>query len=308
MPLITGTFLDEITHDIPSQNWGPDEWRADFDAMRAVGIDTVILIRAGYRRHVTFNSDVLARAMGTFPAYIDLVDLFLAEAERCGMAFYFGTYDSGRYWVGGEFQKEVDLNRAFCDEVVARYGHREAFKGWYICHEIDTYDEGVMRVYEELSDHLRALKPLPILISPYTRGVKQFGADAISLEQHVREWDQALQRLQGKVDIVAFQDGQVAYEELTDFVRANAEMARRYGIQSWSNVESFCRDMPIKFPPLDWQRLRYKMERAHAAGVDKLITFEFSHFMSPNSCYPSARNLYERYRAFTADERRALAQ
>jgi hypothetical protein len=24
-PPITGTFLDEITHDIPAQNWGPAE-------------------------------------------------------------------------------------------------------------------------------------------------------------------------------------------------------------------------------------------------------------------------------------------
>lgn len=24
---ITGTFLDEITQDIASQNWGPDEYR-----------------------------------------------------------------------------------------------------------------------------------------------------------------------------------------------------------------------------------------------------------------------------------------
>ena len=33
---IAGTFLDEITHDIPSQNWGPREWAADFDVMRHV--------------------------------------------------------------------------------------------------------------------------------------------------------------------------------------------------------------------------------------------------------------------------------
>ena len=27
---ITGTFLDEISHDISHQNWGPDEWAQDF--------------------------------------------------------------------------------------------------------------------------------------------------------------------------------------------------------------------------------------------------------------------------------------
>jgi hypothetical protein len=34
---------------------------------------------------------------------------------------------------------------------------------------------------------------------------------------------------------------------------------------------------------------------AGQAGFEKAITFEFSHFMSPNSCYPQAGNLYRRY-------------
>jgi hypothetical protein len=54
---ITGTFIDEITHDIPSANWGPEEWRADFETMQEIGIDTVILIRAGYKDRMTFESD-----------------------------------------------------------------------------------------------------------------------------------------------------------------------------------------------------------------------------------------------------------
>ena len=37
---------------------------------------------------------------------------------------------------------------------------------------------------------------------------------------------------------------------------------------------------------------------AAAAGVEKLITFEFSHFMSPNSMWPSARSLYKRYKEY----------
>jgi hypothetical protein len=34
--------------------------------------------------------------------------------------------------------------------------------------------------------------------------------------------------------------------------------------------------------------------------VEKIISFEFSHFMSPNSTWPSARSLYARYREFLA--------
>jgi len=47
---ISGTFLDEITHDIPSNNWGRAEWAEDFRIMKSVGIDTVIMIRAGVGR------------------------------------------------------------------------------------------------------------------------------------------------------------------------------------------------------------------------------------------------------------------
>ena len=47
---IKGTFLDEISHDIPAQNWSEAEWDTDFAYMKAVGIELVILIRCGYRR------------------------------------------------------------------------------------------------------------------------------------------------------------------------------------------------------------------------------------------------------------------
>ncbi|WP_420456015.1 DUF4434 domain-containing protein [Rubrivirga sp.] len=291
---LTGTFLDEVTHDIAPHNWGPAEWARDFDAMRAVGIDTVVLIRCGYRRRATFESAVLRERMGTYPVYLDLVDLFLRQAERCGMAFYFGTYDSGTFWTAGRYQEEADLNKALADEVVERYGDRPAFRGWYISHEIDAYDEGVMTVYEDLAAHLRGLKDQPIFISPYIRGVKQFGDAALSLGEHVRSWADVFARLDGLVDVVAFQDGNVSLGDLPEFLAENRRLAAAHGLTSWSNVESFSRDVPIKFPPIDHRVLRYKMEAAAAAGVDKLITFEFSHFLSPHSVYPAARNLYLR--------------
>lgn len=293
---ITGTFLDEITHDIPAQNWGPEEWARDFDAMRAIGIDTVILIRAGYRRRATFDSAVLRERVGTLPAYVDLVDLFLREAERCGMTFFFGTYDAGAFWDSGDYATEVAVNKPFCTEVVERYGHRTAFGGWYISHEVSTFDDAMMDGYADLARHLRALKDVPILMSPYVRGIKQFGAEAVSLDRHVAEWRQVFARLEGLVDIVAFQDGQVGLEELPAYLEANRTLAAEHGITSWSNIESFDRDMPIKFPPIDARKLRFKMEQAERAGMEKLITFEFSHFMSPHSIYPAAHHLYNRYR------------
>jgi len=280
---ITGTFLDEISHDIPSANWNRKDWRKDFDAMKSIGIDTVIIIRAGYK--------------DMRPVYDDHMDLFLYEADRCHMDLYFGIYDSGQYWLEGDFNQEIEINKHFTEEVIAKYGHRKAFSGWYASHELHAYDESQMKVVLALSEHLRQLKDMPILMSPYVKGRKQF-EHAISPEEHEKQWDMVLSMLAGKIDIIAFQDGHVDFLELPTYLAINHGLAIKHKITSWSNVETFERDMPINFLPIAWPNLRYKMEVAQIAGVEKLITFEFSHFLSPNSMYASAHNLFRRYSAW----------
>jgi len=157
-----------------------------------------------------------------------------------------------------------------------------------------------MELYERLARHVKELKDVPVLMSPYVRGRKQF-EDPITPQEHEAHWDRILARLSDCVDSVAFQDGQVAFQELPLFMEINTRLARKHGLRAWSNVESFERGMPINFLPIAWPNLRYKLEVAAAAGVEKLITFEFSHFLSPNSMYPSAHNLYRRYREWLAD-------
>ncbi|AQQ70537.1 hypothetical protein SMSP2_00889 [Limihaloglobus sulfuriphilus] len=293
--MITGTFIDEITHDIPSSNWGPLEWEADFRAMKMIGIDTVIVIRNGYKDFATFKSSVIQKHNSYVCAPDDLLGLFLGLADKYSMSLFFGTYDSGKYWMEGQYQLEVDINKAFTEEVVDKYGHHESFKGWYISHEIDTYNPAVMKVYRQLGRHLKDLKDMPILISPYIHGKKQFAENPITLAEHEKSWDRVFAEIKDCVDVVAFQDGNVDFSELLDYLHVNASLARKYGLKSWTNVETFDRDKPIKFPPVSWPVLHRKMEAATEAGVDKLITFEFSHFMSPNSTYLAARNLYSRY-------------
>ncbi len=301
---LTGTFLDEISHDIPHQNWGRAEWARDFAAMRAIGIDTVILIRNGHKQWMTYPSDVLHAREGCFIPPVDLVELFLDLAEAHGMAFYFGTYDSGRYWHQGDYRREVDLNKAVVDEVWARYGHKPAFKGWYLTQEVSRRVKGIIEIYAEMGRHCKTLADLPVLISPWMDGIKavwSFDADVnksqgITPEEHAREWGEIMAGISGAVDIVAFQDGHVDFHELPTYLAINKELADRYGLRCWTNSETFDRDMPIKFLPIKWEKLLLKLQAAAQVGVEKAITFEFSHFMSPNSCYLQAGHLYRRYR------------
>lgn len=308
---ITGTFLDEISHDIPHQNWGEREWDADFAHMKRIGIDTVIMIRSGYRKFITYPSEYLI-GKGCYRPSTDLLELFLGLAGKHGMKFYFGLYDSGHYWDTGDMSLETEYNRHVIDEVWEKYGCRHAsFGGWYLSGEISRRTKGVIEAFSEQGRHCKAVSGgLPTLISPWIDGKKAVLAassslskqDAVSVADHEREWGEIFDGIRGAVDAVAFQDGHIDYDELDAFFEVNKRLADKYGLECWTNAETFDRDMPIKFLPIKFEKLRLKLEAAARAGYDKAITFEFSHFLSPQSCYASAHNLYNRYTEYFTEK------
>lgn len=304
---ITGTFLDEISHDIPHQNWGREEWDRDFAHMKAIGIDTVIMIRSGYRRFITYPSAFLQKKFGCYEPSADLVRMFLELAEKHEMKFYFGLYDSGIYWDTGNLEHEIDSNRFVIDEVWQQYGGFSSFGGWYLSMEISRRTKGATEAFRTLGMQCKDVSGgLPTFISPWIDGKKAVMAasaqlskeDAVSLSEHEKEWSEIFDGIRGAVDAVAFQDGHIEYHELDDFFAVNKKMADRYGLECWTNAETFDRDMPIKFLPIKFEKLRLKLEAARKAGYAKAITFEFSHFMSPQSAYLQAGHLYRRYQEY----------
>lgn len=293
---ITGTFLDEISYDIPHQNWGRREWRRDFLNMRSIGIDTVIMIRCGLKQWLTYPSEILMRRQNCYRPVADLVEMFLELSDELGMKFFFGTYDSWCHWHSDHPEKELELNLQVVEEAWLRYGHHKSFAGWYLTQEISRGRKSVATLYRELGRCCKEVSGgLPVLISPLIDGVKENRKQSVSLEDHQREWDEMFSLIRDGVDTVAFQDGHCEFHELSDYLAVNRQLAEKYGIECWSNCESFDRDMPIRFLPIKWEKMRFKLRAAEAAGVRKVITFEFSHFMSPNSVYGAAGNLYHRY-------------
>ena len=228
---ITGTFLDEISHDIPHQNWGEKEWDLDFQHMKNIVID----------------------------------------------------------------------------EVWENYGSKyKSFGGWYISGEISRATKGAIGAFHALGKQCKDISNgLPTFISPWIDGkkaimgtTKMTREDAVSVQQHEKEWDEIFDGIHEVVDACAFQDGHIDYDELDAFFSVNKKLADKYGMQCWTNAESFDRDMPIRFLPIKFDKLRMKLEAAKRAGYDKAITFEFSHFMSPQSAYLQAGHLYDRYKEY----------
>jgi len=304
---ITGTFLDEISHDIPHQNWGEAEWDLDFQYMKAIGIDTVIMIRSGYKKFITYPSQYLL-GKGCYMPSVDLLDMYLRLAAKYDMKFYFGLYDSGHYWATGDMTHEIEDNKYVIDEVWKNYGEKyKSFGGWYVSGEISRATKGAIGAFYAMGKQCKEVSGgLPTFISPWIDGKKAVAAsgatlskdESVSVQQHEKEWDEIFAGIHEVVDAVAFQDGHIDYDELDAFFTVNKKLADKYGMKCWTNAESFDRDMPIKFLPIKFDKLRMKLEAAQRCGYDKAITFEFSHFMSPQSAYTQAGNLYNRYKEY----------
>ena len=304
---ITGTFLDEISHDIPHQNWGPKEWDQDFRHMKAIGIDTVIMIRSGYRKFITYPSPYLLK-QGCYMPSMDLVDLFLRLAEKHGMKFYFGLYDSGRYWDTGDMSYEVEHNKYVIDEVWNLYGNKyKSFGGWYISGEISRATKGAISAFHTMGKQCKDVSGgLPTFISPWIDGKKAVMASgskltkeqAVSVEPRQRESAGISTGSHDVVGSCAVQVAHLHYDALDAFFTVTKKLADKYGMKCWTNAASFDRDMPIRFLPIKFDKLRMKLEAAKRAGYDKAITFEFSHFMSPQSAYLQAGHLYDRYKEY----------
>lgn len=170
---ITGTFIDEISHDIPHQNWGEREWDRDFAYMRAIGIDTVIMIRSGYRKFITYPSDYLIKKFGCYQPSVDLLEMYLRLSDKYGMKFYFGLYDSGKYWDTGDLTWEIESNKYVIEEVWKKYGHYKSFRGWYLCQEISRATKGAITAFGSLGKQCKDVSGgLPTLISPWIDGKK----------------------------------------------------------------------------------------------------------------------------------------
>ena len=301
--LITGTFLDDGLGDIPSNNWGRKEWKREFRIMKAIGIDTVIPIRCGFKNWANYPSEVLKKEVNAYFCKEDLIKMFLELSEQFNMDFYIPTYCG---WLPKE--KELSINLAVIEELWNKYGKSKAIKGWYNTFELNSMYKDWVNIVKKIGLQCKKVSGnLPIILSPYIpytlysptkeKSLKNTTMQKSDLQQHYIDWDEMLAELEGSIDIIAFQDGHVAYHELPEFLELNSRVLKRHGVKVWTNIETFSRDLPfLRFPPIDWRILQYKLEvSGKNKNIEKAITFEFSHFLSPYSFWPSARNLFYRY-------------
>jgi hypothetical protein len=226
-------------------------------------------------------------------------EMIFKEAAKRNMKVFMGLYISNLTWNDGDSQGEIEKNKIFIDEVLERFGDMPSFAGWYIPHETCDNCGNIKATMGGLAALCKEKSPnKDVLVSPFFRTTVAFAPeDAYSPKRMAEEWDEIWEDCGQYIDYCAFQDGTAPINELADYFIEMKKVCDKYGMQLWANVETFERDVRRMYYPIPFDLLRKKIEILQP-HVDKMMTFEFSHFLSPQSIYPSARNLNRLYRAY----------
>jgi len=292
---LTATFIDEITYDIVPQYWQEKEWQKDFDAMQEVGIDTVVVMRSIFYDKCLYPSKAFKDKKMD---YKDFLKFVLEEAEKRGIKVYLGMYISNLCWNDGDYEGEIKMNRIYIDEIMERYSKFKCFVGWYIPHETGHNSYNIKPTMRGLIDLIKEKTPdKKILISPFFRALDYYPEPRLSPQQTYDVWDDIFSVVGNDIDVCAFQDGTAKVEELGLYLAQIKKLCDKYHIEMWSNVETFYRGEDGALPPQDFDVIVKKIDIANQY-CSKLITFEFSHFLSPNSLYEKARENNIKYKEY----------
>ena len=292
---ITGTFIDDVTYDMPSSNWSEKQWKKEFDYMKKMGQDTVILTRGAFYSQCLYPSKYFPHLKKDDE---DFALFVFKEAAKRNMQVFMGLAISNLTWNDGEAKGELDKNKIFVKEVLERYEGIPSFKGWYIPHETCDDVFNIKDVMGGLAALCKDVTPdKKVLVSPFFRGSPIDANAPRSAEATADVWNDIWAKNGKDIDYCAFQDGTASLTEYPKYLAAMKKVCESFGMQLWANVETFERDVRHMFYPAPFDMLRKRIEIAQEYA-DKLITFEFSHFLSPQSIFESGRNLSALYRSY----------
>jgi len=295
---LDGTFIQY-------QPWMMDmdaaAWTRELDAMREAKLRVIVLQyhRNGDQRYFFDES-----------AGSDGTDIILDYADKHHMDVFMGLYTDQAWWKQCLQKAYLDATSAtsmkLAERLWRRYGHHRSFVGWYLPSETwdrSYSDDQVVRFrdfFRRLSDHCRAQSPAapkPVAISPFFEA-------RIPPEQVEKTYTDLL--TESGIDIVMLQDGIGARQwgdevasKIVPYFRAFRNACLSAGVELWSNLECFqilgdqSNSPPGKFIPAHVERIARQMVAA-APFVQRFVTFDFFHYMSPYR-NEQARQLNEQY-------------
>ncbi len=297
---LDGTF---IQYQEPMMAMDADAWRRELDTMRQARLSLVVVqcLQHDDRRFIP-----------EAPDHFDPTRAILEYADRHEMQVFLGLATDKAWWHQSTESSYLDTaarqDRALADEVWKRYGRHASFAGWYLPREMwdgpytPEQIERLAGYFRTVGDHCRTLSGRkPVAIAPFFSG-------NVSAAEVGRIYSRFLDK--AGLDVVMLQDGvgargwdhQVA-ERIVPCFAALRDACVTHGVELWSDLESFRLVEPAtaerphpRFAPAAADRIGRQLAAA-APFVQRFVTFDFFHYMSPHRHDEARTRLHEQYMA-----------
>ena len=288
-------------------SWDSSKFASEFQYMRDVKMDHAIW-------QWTVNSKPGIQAAyypTTLPGLVakgDLVAASLIAAKDKGLQvwlglnwnddwFKMGATDTN--WISNEFL----LSRQIASELWSLYGSGSgaAIAGFYITMEMDNLNfqsaakQDLMKnAYQTTCDFIHTTTGKPVMVAPFFN--KNVGQNASA---YAAMWGSILRS--ASIDIVAMQDGVgVHHAGTADLALWFSEMrgaiqASRPSTKLWSDLETFDETVGGGYVSAPVSRVITQFQKV-APYVDKVTSFSFNHYDSPNR---SRTNEYAQWKAYS---------
>lgn len=283
VPKADGTFIQADM----VKNWDEDKWTEEF----------LYLSEAQMHYLVLAAPDKLGQGV---------VDMCLKTAQKCGFKVFLGIQYDDAWWKKGSKDRDwlIEQMRIGCriaDNLYEKFHdiYPDSFYGWYFAYEVDNVKfntRSKFALFAEALDillvHLRQEgHRLPVMISPFMKSA--FGR----AKDYAANWAWLFNATElGEGDVFCPQDsvggGGLKLNELDKwFGQLRRAVDTKPGLLFWGNIENFDHRFWSSAP---LKRFLNQMEIV-SRHVDKIITFSYSHYYSPNNIDKRLHEMYIEY-------------
>lgn len=295
LPKLIGTFIQPWF----CEDWSLNDWKSHYDSLLEADIHLVIIqwvaeTPNGNFKFVAYPSKTAENCKA--PDYSEkksLLENALSAAEDKGIKVMIGLNVADEWWKN-EFTSEhwqklqADTGNLIAKEIYDLYKGKfpNAFWGWYWTWEFynntSHFENDWANMMNIQLDYLTLLdKSLPTLFSPFIS--KFIVTTPVQLEAQWTSFFEQTHFREG--DIFCSQDSvgasELPLEYLENQIAAMKKAAlKKPEISFWINAENFIGASGDGPAPLERFKGQLKMESKY---TDKLITYSYSHYYSPQS-------------------------
>ena len=316
---ISGTFIYLIPPDYPGIKtyfWKLKEWIHEFERLKCLGIDTLILngsvsetISGQWYVFYPMSEDAKRKFSNVEKRHVyppktrNCISHILQAAEQVGLNVHLGLFNVLDQWFINptpDFLNEtLEHEIAVAEDLVSLYGEAQALKGWYISPEIFYFLHGRCKKL----DLKEFLQPIGHFLKKSTAkmhiGLSPGTMYPFAREKVKRFWIDALKDT--GINLLYPQDSVGTlniYPSQSPFVwKLYHEIANALKITLWANCEAFERRNFGKKQPFvaaPFKRLIWQLQTV-SPFVEKIVTWEALYFLNPLRAL-QAEQLVEQYK------------